>query len=64
MKVDKFYHRQARDFVDMLFDKGFLASDCSRHAIRGLEKYIGYLFQTQAESAVKCSELVKSTKEE
>jgi len=56
-KVEPFYKARAKDVTNMLFDKRFLADNLSREAIDGLEDFLGFLFQSQAETAVKCAEL-------
>lgn len=55
--VDPFYLARAKDVTNMLFDKRFLADDLSRESVDKLESFLGYCFQSQAESAVKCAEL-------
>jgi len=61
-QIEAFYRIRAREFVDMLADKGFLAEDLSRESSRDVENLLGYMFQVQCEGAVKCSELVKKVK--
>ena len=61
-KVEKYYKREARDLVDMMFDKGFIANDCSRKAMRALEEYIGYVLQSKVKSAIKVHDLLKQVK--
>ena len=56
-QVDPFYARRAKEVVDMLFDKRFLNDDLDRDSINRLQDFLGYCFQSQAESAVKCAEL-------
>lgn len=37
--IEKCYHNQAQDLVDLLFDKRYLAEDLSRESIDWLEGY-------------------------
>lgn len=61
--VQPYYQKQAKDVVDMLFDKRLLADDLSRETVKGLEDLMGYLFQTQAETAVQCALLTKKSRD-
>lgn len=56
--IEPYYQRQAQEMVDTLYDKEFLDQRVSREAMRGLEDYIGFVMQSQVESAVKASELL------
>ena len=56
-KVDAFYQHRAKETVDMLFDKRFLNDDLDRETVNRLEDFLGWLFQSQAESAVRTAEL-------
>lgn len=61
-KVDGYYQRQAKDVVNMMYDKGFIAEDVSRESMQSLEDLLGYLIQTQAETAVRCAEVAKKAR--
>lgn len=67
MKTDKviepYYQREGKEFVDFLFDKGFLAKDCSREAMRVLEDYCAYVFQSRVELAIRAHDLTKRLKD-
>lgn len=56
-QVEPFYQARAKDVTNMLFDKRFLRDDLDRESLNRLEDFLGYCFQSQAESAVKCAEL-------
>ena len=43
----------------MMFDKGFIAKDCSRESMRALEEYIAYILQARVNSAIKTHDLLK-----
>jgi len=30
MKIEKYYKNMARELVDLIYDKGFIAEDCDR----------------------------------
>jgi len=62
-KIEKYYKRQARGLTDLLFDKGFLADDIAREDMRKIENYIGWMFQSQVNMAVRASNLLKKIKE-
>lgn len=61
-EVEPYYHKQAQEFVDLLVDKGFIRDDVSREETRVLEDYIGWVFQSRAESAVRTAELMRKYK--
>ncbi len=61
-EVKPYYAKQAKEHVDMLFDKGFLNSQLTRGSIDWLEDFVGFLFQSQCESAVMSSQLLTSLK--
>lgn len=62
-KTELYYKAQAKEFTDMLYDKGFLADDLARESIDWLEDYVGFLLRTLCESAVRLSELIKKMRE-
>jgi hypothetical protein len=59
VEVDKYYMRQARDFTDLLHDKGYLVEDLELKQIRALEEYLGYLLQSSADSARNIERLLR-----
>lgn len=54
-EIDVYYKRQAKDLVDLLFDRRFLNDELSRESINWLEDYIGFLMQSQSNTAAKCA---------
>ena len=63
IEVDAYYKRQAKDLVNLLFDRRFLSDDLSRESIDWLEDYVGFVIQSQANSAAKCAVLVAKTRD-
>lgn len=57
--VEEYYKREAKKLTDLLFNKGFLDKDLSRQSINWLEDFLGYIMQTQVESAVKANEFLR-----
>jgi len=58
IEVDGYYQRQGKELVEMLFDKRFLNDDLSKESMDWLEDYLGFILQSQVNSAVKASELM------
>lgn len=58
-EVEKYYQLRAEEFIDSLFDKGYFREDVKRKDMRDVESLLGFLFQSQSRSAVKCSELLR-----
>ena len=56
--VEGCYQFEAKRVVDMLFDKECLKPDLNRDTINAIEDLIAYLFQSQAQSAVRTSKLL------
>lgn len=56
-QVEPFYSQRAKEIVDMLHDKRFLNDDLDRDTLGRLQDFLGGLFQSQAESAVRSAEL-------
>ncbi len=52
-KVDEYYKRQAKQLVDLLFDKGFLADDLSRDGMDWLRSCCLHSF-APLNSALDC----------
>ncbi len=60
--IEPYYQRQAKDLTNLLFDKEFLAKDLSRESMDWLEDYLGYILQSQVQSAIKAHDLLKSSR--
>jgi hypothetical protein len=56
-EVQPFYRQRAKEVTDMLFDKRFLNDDLDRETTNRLEDFLGWLFQSQCEFAVRSAEL-------
>jgi hypothetical protein len=60
-KIDKYYLKKAEEVVDALFDKGYFKEDVSRKEMTKVEELIGYIIQSESESAVKMHEMIRKT---
>ncbi len=58
IEVDGYYKRQGKELVEMLFDKRFLNDELSKESMDWLEDYLGFILQSQVNSAVKASQLM------
>lgn len=61
-ETEPYYQKRAQELVDMLVDKGFVRDDLAREETRILEDYIGFLFQSQAKSVERTTELMRKYK--
>jgi len=61
-EVSPMYRKEAKDLVNMLFDKNLLNPELTRESIDHLEDFIGFLFQSKCEMAVTASKLVAKLK--
>jgi len=59
VEVEPYYQREAKEFVNFIFDKGFIAADCSRESIAALENYVAFILQSRIEMAIKSHDLIK-----
>jgi len=57
-EVSDYYKREAKELVELLFDKRFLNDDLSKESIDWLEDYLGLIMEMRVNSAVKCSKLI------
>lgn len=55
--IAPFYAHRAKEVVDMLFDKRFLNDDLDRETVSKLQDFIGFMFESMCESAVRSAEL-------
>lgn len=62
--IQPFYQIRSKEFVDMLFDKGYFREDVNRDDMQSIEDLLAWVLQLQCESAVKMALLVKKTKTE
>lgn len=49
----------AKNVVDIIFDKGFFREDVCRDDMNAVENLIAYLFQSHESSVERCLKLVK-----
>lgn len=62
-KVDDHYKREAKELINLLFDKDFLNPELTRESIDWLEEYIGFVFQSKCQTAAKIATLTARLKE-
>ena len=60
-QIDKYYERLARETMDMLYDKGFIAEGVSREDMRCVEEYIAYVISSQCQTAIRIERLMIKT---
>ena len=60
--AEPYYQRQAKDFIDVLFDKGYFATNVKRDEMRCVEDLLAYCFQSQSEAAVMSTKLLQRAK--
>lgn len=58
-EIDPAYQNRARNFVNLLFDKRFLADDLTRESTQWLEDYVALLMSQIGESEAKCALLLQ-----
>lgn len=58
-EVEKKYKKDAREIIDLMYDKGFIDKDCSRESMRVLEEYLAYVLQSNVDSAIRSHDLIK-----
>lgn len=61
-EIEPFYQMRAKEFVDMLFDKGYFRDDVSRDGMKDVEDLLAYFFKSYTDSSVKCALMVKKLK--
>ena len=62
-KIEPVYLKEATEFVDFLFDKGYFHDEVMREDMRRIDSYLGFVIQSRVNSAVKCSELLRQIRE-
>lgn len=60
--ANPYYQRQAKFFIDALFDKGYFRSDVKREEMKKIEDLLAFLYQSQTDIAVKCCEMLVRAK--
>jgi hypothetical protein len=61
-KIDRYYQKQAREFVDMLHDNKIIDPKFTRKDMRVIENYVAFVFQSGAESAKKVALMLEKIK--
>lgn len=59
IEIDPAYQNRAKDFVNLLFDKRFLADDLTRESTQWLEDYVALIMSQIGESSAKCALLLQ-----
>jgi hypothetical protein len=62
-ETEPYYKKRGQELIDFLVDRGFIRDDVSREETRILEDYIGFLFQSTAQSAERTALLMRKYKE-
>ena len=61
--IEPYYQNQAKQFIDVVFSKGYFSGNIERDEMKEVEDLLAYLFQAQSASATKCAELIRRAKE-
>jgi len=61
-KIELFYQRRAKDMTDWLFDQKVFNPEFTRDNLLSIENYLAFEFQSTANSAKRCVELVHQLK--
>ena len=62
-EIDPYYQKRAEELVDLLYDKNYINPEINRKSLSELEDYIGYVLQSQSESAAKSATLLAKIKD-
>lgn len=58
-EIENYYWKRAEEYIDALYNKGYFDRDVTRDDMRKVEEYLAFLFQSQVNSAVKASEMLR-----
>lgn len=61
-KAEPYYQRQAKDFIDMIFDNKLFNPNLSRTDIQEVENYVGYLLESAAKTSAKVAVMLEKIK--
>ena len=64
LEIEGFYQSRAKEFIDTLFNKGYIREDVSRDGMKDIEDFLAYVIQSYCQSAAKVALLSKRVKEE
>lgn len=62
VKVDGYHQKRAKEFVDLLHEKGLFAKHITRTQMQLLEDYLAYEYQSTSDSSARVTELMSKTK--
>lgn len=62
-EIEPYYLKIAEEFIDCLFDRGYIHEDVKREDLRKLDEYLGLLFEQRVTSAVRSTELLRKIRE-
>lgn len=62
-EVEPYYLRLGVKFIDDIFDMGYFHEEVTRKDLRALDELVGYMLQSQSESAAKCATLLRRIRE-
>lgn len=62
-EVERYYLRIAANVIDSLFDMGYFHDKVTRQDLRNVDELLGFVLQSQAESAVKVALLTRRIRE-
>ena len=57
IEVEEYYKKQAKELVNMMYDNKIIDNSLTRETIDWLENYIGAVFQSKIDMAIKCTRL-------
>ena len=61
-EIETKYKKEAQEFIDSLFDKGYFSTEIQRKDMRAVEELLAYYFQSNVNMAIKGYELLRSIK--
>lgn len=53
IEVDGYYQKQAKELIELLYDKHFLNDDLALESIEWLTDFVGFIIQSQCQTAAK-----------
>lgn len=62
-KIEKYYRIRAREFIDLLHDKGYFDEEVTRASMRQLQEYLAFVLQSQVSISVEADRIMRDFKE-
>ena len=62
-EIEKKYQKDAKDFIDTLFDNGYFHENVKRDDMRKIEELLAYLFQSNVNSAIRAKDMLRKIRE-